>query len=1082
MQDGKELESSQADTHSFHNTLPDVFPLTSLDLGRMQYFRALYRLEENLRSYLGATSPEMWKKALAKKVSRSWTNILDLKELFEFWKESTMTDDHSPSSEEFQLRKTYLKMTSFIAIARKQRNAFSHGEVFTPSALNRFTLAASKLELALLKSNETAPPLHPLLISSERKNEWSTKLWLMSAQERSLACTAPSRLLLSNVDRLIGRDKLITKLTRLILGKFKVSIFCWLLLHGPHGVGKTAVVRALSKQLAQHFPWQYSFQCNSKESLIADVKRFLLGEGYAEENECTFEKVLQKTERSLFLVFEDVADPLSVLARLPVGKHCVIFTSVSDILWDSFKVIDESITTVEVDSLSTPESLLLMEQVFAECRKLPDFQMKIQGPVKSGIAKICKDQLGNLPLAVRLFAFQAAYGFVAHPGMQTQSYALGEDRSVEDEKAASSVHVRGFYHTVRSSLLSLAKNSPVSRLCFSFSLLPVSCIQRWFLDLLGSGLKLTWQQTEEALSTLISSGLITIVTPTPECERKRLSVEQHVIVQAHVRSVMATSEENVLSATVQLLQSAINEKLRTLRLSLPQRKPEMSKLQDDSDPLATPHLKTAEKDPSGEVEECIYLRDVIASILAHWKEVHLNISQVTRLMDSFAFLRTFLGAPMPLWSFLPNLSDYQSFYSKEELLLSSKAFPPVYTSFCCPEEVYSKALRLLSVSKKRDLLDDKRLQQTAEILVVHARLDLLQQLFAHLRLTMEDLLQHYATCGKSSSLLVILRAWLFVLGLNLTRAEQILHQVITLWLQYTSHDRDEWLEEANSICDCCRKLSQALSRAKQFRESLFWCEVTFRLSKATKTQVGAAVYFARTLPIAFKCCLFLPSECCEDFIKWFACFDNFKSSRLFPTCLKMVKWQVCEASLAAGLYLSRNLSVKAGLFEELAKNIKPFLKKQAKELIKRLLQSSPIPLSSMLAVCVTLGVQFNNIKSLNSLVMALFLIVRKKSNFQDFSLQFITEVHKHYLWLSLSERCTLFRLLSSTTKEVLDETFSQEVQSSLLNDVSVISPQNMEKIQPELENSIETTQEVLSNFAEQFSNVLLPHANIIHPS
>ena len=1020
MHDGKELESFQAEKHRFHNALPDVFPLTSLDLGRMQYFRALYRLEENLRSYLGASSPEMWKKALAKKASRSWTNILDLKELFAFWKESVMTDDHSPSSEECHHRKTYLKMKSFIAIARKQRNTFSHGEVFTPSALNRFTLAASKLELALLKSNEAAPPLHPLLISSERKNEWSAKLWFVPAQERALACTTPSRLLLSNVDRLIGRDKLIAKLTQLILGKFQVLNFCWLLLYGPHGVGKTAVVRALSKQLPQHFPWQYSFQCNSEESLIADIKRFLLGEGYAEENEGTFENVLQKTERSFFLVFEDVADPLSVLARLSVGKHCVIFTSVSDILWDSFKMIDESITAVEVDSLSTPESLLLMEQVFAECRKLPDFQMKIQGPVKSGIAKICEDQLENLPLAVRLFAFQAAYGFAAHPGMQTQSYALGEDRSVEDEKAASSVHVRGFYHTVRSSLLSLAKNSPVSRLCFSFSLLPVSCIQRWFLHLLGSGLKLTWQQTEDALSILISLGLITIVTPTPGCdhERKRL-VEQHVIVQAHVRSVMATSEENVLSATVQLLQSAIDEKLRTLRLSLPQRKPEMSKLQDDSDPLAAPHLKTAEKDPSGEVEECIYLRDVIASILAHWKEVHLNISQVTQLMDSFAFIRTFLGAPMPLWPFLPNLSDYQSFYSKEELLLSSKAFPPVYTSFCCPEEVYSKALRLLSVSKKRDLFDDKRLQQTTEILVVHARFDLLQQLFTHLGLTIEDLLQHYATYGTSSSLLVILRAWLSVLGLNLTCAEQILHQVIALWPQHTSHDRDEWLEEANSICDCCRKLSQALLRAKQFRKSLFWCEVTFRLSKATKTQAGAAVYFARTLSIALKCCLFFVSEGCEDFIKWFTRFKNFKSSRLFPTCLKMVKWHICEVSLAAGLYLSRNLSIKTGFVEDLAKNMKPLLKKLLLELIDRILKNSPVRLTSILAVCITLGVQFNDVKSLNNLVMAVFSAVQKKDPFEDsVSVQFITKVHKHYFSLSLSERCTLVGFLFSTTKEV----------------------------------------------------------------
>ena len=489
----------------------------------------------------------------------------------------------------------------------------------------------------------------------------------------------------------------------------------------------------------------------------------------------------------------------------------------------------------------------------------------------------------------------------------------------------------------------------------------------------------------------------------------------------------------------------------------------------------------AEKDPIVDMEECIYLRDVITSILAHWKEVHLNISQVTRLMDSLAMLSVFFGAPLPLWPFLPNISDYLSFYSKKESLPSIKAFLPVYTSFCYPEEVYCKVLRLLSVSKKRDLFDDELLQQTTKILVIHARFDLLEQLFAHLGLTMENLLQHYATYGKSLYLLVILRAWLFLLGLNLTRAKQILHQVIALWPQHTSHDRDEWLEEAYSICDCCRKLSQALLRAKQFRESLIWCEVTFRLSKATKTKAGAAVYLVRTVPIALKCCLFCASEGREDFIKWFARFDNFKSSRLFPTCLKMVKWQVCEASLAAGLYLSRHLGIKTGFVEDLAKNVKPLLKKLALELIARILKNSPVRLTSILAVCITLGVQFNDVKSVNNLVMAVFSAVQKNGSFHDFSLQFITEVHKHYFSLSLSERCTLFGLLSSTTKEVLDETFSQEVQSSLLNHVSLISPQNMGKIQPALENSIETTQEVLSNFAKQFSNVLLPHANIIHP-
>ena len=348
--------------------------------------------------------------------------------------------------------------------------------------------------------------------------------------------TQSSRLLFSQAQEFVGQERLLQRIEEMLrppVGDINHVNRCQrIVLHGPPGIGKTAIVRKLSSRLANVFRKQYCFQASNGASLLADIPIFLAAEGYRERGREQFRDALQQCEYCLFLVFEDVQNPEMIMPFLPSDKHCVIFTSYSDLIWRALDLIPEHITSVQVKALTTNESLSLIRRILKKARKLELFNSLTNGSHRKDTTTFLEEGLQNLPLAVRLLAFQLIEGtFTVKSVISSISYMENNEhaseRSMCDQQAAGRVHIRGFFHLMKSALRNLSPVIESSPAVFALAILP-SGLSFLFFRELSTQLGFVEKDTNEILEQLLQAGLVML-----DFENRKIIM--HQVIQRYVK-------------------------------------------------------------------------------------------------------------------------------------------------------------------------------------------------------------------------------------------------------------------------------------------------------------------------------------------------------------------------------------------------------------------------------------------------------------------------------------------------------------------------------------------------------------------
>ena len=295
-----------------------------------------------------------------------------------------------------------------------------------------------------------------------------------------------SRLVLTTTN-LIGREEDLGECVS-FLKKEPVSCNCAhgrRVLFGPHGIGKTALVRAIVRNVQAEYPHQYFFQASSTESFRASCNAFLENEATsidqiaAQSPERSFSNFLESTRKYFLFVFDDVSRSELVLQVLPMKKHCVVFTSADEVNWDdSLRILtlSENTYVMKMKPITTHAAVALFKEVMSINGGGQVFD-RLAGSLegRSTLGDILQLQMGNVPLAVRLCAFQFLSRNLSSPDdFRNVADPAPLLRTQEDEQSAGRVHIRGFYYVVHKSVNKLLENKVATSLCYALSLLSPS--------------------------------------------------------------------------------------------------------------------------------------------------------------------------------------------------------------------------------------------------------------------------------------------------------------------------------------------------------------------------------------------------------------------------------------------------------------------------------------------------------------------------------------------------------------------------------------------------------------------------------
>ena len=472
--------------------------MSSWDLGNCLLFRSLRNVEETLKEAFSENfeGPHNNATTWSWELPRLLSTIRKSKEIISKMFEKLPTG-----------RKNSINET--IGDIVTARNRLAHSGKYSLSDVLRGVKAAHRLVAHLSKStalsenvlDQLKTSINAIQVAKTQSQEKLGGVETAGIHFRTLLnksnTVQTSRLVLTTTN-LIGREDDLGECVSFLKKVRGVSYNCAhgrLVLFGPHGIGKTALARAILRNVQTEYPHQYFFQASSIESFHASCNAFLENEATsidqiaAQSPERSFSNFLESTRKYFLFVFDDVSRPELVLQVLPMKKHCVVFTSADEVNWDNslrILTLSENTYVMKMKPITTHAAVALFKEVMSKNGGSRTFDSLARSPEgRSTLGGILQLQMGNVPLAVRLCAFQFLSGSLSSlDDFRNVADPAPPSRTQEDEQSAGRVHIRGFYYVVRKSVNKLLENKVATSLCYALSLLSPSGVPISYIDLL----------------------------------------------------------------------------------------------------------------------------------------------------------------------------------------------------------------------------------------------------------------------------------------------------------------------------------------------------------------------------------------------------------------------------------------------------------------------------------------------------------------------------------------------------------------------------------------------------------------------
>ena len=661
------------------------------------------------------------------------------------------------------------------------------------------------------------------------------------------------RLMLSSPKELIGRQEVLSKLLSLTgnsSGHEKVTRFSRVLLHGPPGIGKTAVVRKLASLLPNIYHKQFSFEAQSEASLTADICSFLMWKPSIHCNEAShsifsaFKQHLSESNDSLFLIFENVPEPESVMSLLPPDKHCVIMTSSTDQPWRKLNLIPSQIFSIQLGPLDDESAFVLFKQTFTGNSHRNYFDDLCWDDVKKeNLRGILSECLLGLPLAIRSFAFQLCEEEnVACDFLLLINRSMSLHRTRSDERAAGRVHVRGFFHVVRYTLQCLSSDESALEVCLLLSLLPSCQTPVWFIISVGRNLGLSVSKIEHYLTVLSKQGLII---------RRDQTYDMHRVIQHYVRTQITHQKSSVLDSVITAAVKTFEDETFTAFQDL---------LSDESSCQIEPDHETKlgrHRMTHGNINQAyinLQVEIIITAFLENVEPLKLDWALLDRCLCCLlqCCLRRDPLNVSPILACRQKIFQTSSYFGGRSIELrncgSKKAFLNVLSlrwgNYCVfrPETFWVIYFEIVQCLVKEDSADLIELLRCAAVALLSSRAWnsegtyeknaglIVAKLFASFGITPDILVERLRSSNDHR--ICSLALWLvtaFTVSGQRELAERLLISLIAIWAQrwqtFTVGNKEEFVNHILGVAYAC-----ICGGRKNIDRCLYWCDVAFRVN------------------------------------------------------------------------------------------------------------------------------------------------------------------------------------------------------------------------------------------------------------